>query len=275
MASEEDAPTKAIYQYDGALRTLETSVISVDSVSQLADTDKALFKQIEPDEFLVQTAETIFYAQGGGQPFDAGRMEKTIQNGASRCVFEVKAVRHATGSRILHLGRFINDKDTFQNGDTVRQSIDGAKRDLHSRLHTGGHILGLAVRRLASSLPGITELKAQHYPDSAFVEFQGLIEGKHKEAIQKQVDQIVSEKLPVKVHWWDEATAKERCAFFPKEIGGNPHSDTIRVMDIEGAGAYPCGGTHVADTSAVGKVNLRRISRQKGITKISYSVEGP
>lgn len=252
---------------------METAVVSVESISQIIDADRALFKQIEPDEFLVQTAETIFYAQGGGQPFDTGRMEKTLQNGASRCVFEVRAVRHATGSRILHLGRFkTGDKDIFQNGDTVKQSIDGEKRDLHSRLHTGGHILGLAVRRLASSLPGITELKAQHYPDSAFVEFQGLIEGKHKEAIQKQVDQIVNEKLPVKVHWWDEATAKERCTFFPEGLGGNPQSDTIRVMDIEGAGAYPCGGTHVTDTSAVGKVNVRRISRQKGITKISYSV---
>lgn len=196
---------------------------------------------------------------------------ETIGNPAA--TFKVRSVRNASHGRILHLGTFETENHTLKEGDVVRQSIDGNKRDMHSRLHTAGHILGLAVRQLSSSIPGITELKAQHYPDAAFVEFRGLIDGKHKDAIQKKANELVKEKRPVHVHWWDKNTARDRCAFFPEEVGGNLQSDDIRVMDIEGVGAYPCGGTHVSNTSAVGNVQVRKIKRQNGITKISYSVE--
>jgi Ser-tRNA(Ala) deacylase AlaX len=89
-------------------------------------------------------------------------------------VFEVSSVRNASEGRILHLGKFTTPGSTFHENDSVHQAIDGVKRELNSRIHTGGHIVGLAVRHLSESIPGVKELKAQHYPDSAFVEFQGL-----------------------------------------------------------------------------------------------------
>ena len=46
----------------------------------------------------------------------------------------------------------------------------------------------------------------------------------------------------------------------------------VRVVDIVGAGAYPCGGTHVPDTSYVGEMTVKNIKRQKGVSKISYAV---
>lgn len=268
---ESAGPTKAVFQYDEPLRTLVTSALSVEPISHLDDSHRALFKQLEEEDLVIQTKETIFYAQSGGQPFDTGYMKKTADDATSDCVFQVKAVRNAGGGKILHLGRFEDGKGQIQNGDVVTQVIDGDKRYLHSRLHTAGHILGMAVRHIAQINQGVTELKAQHYPDSAFVEFQGLIDGKHKDAIQQEVDQIVKARYPVHVHWWDRDTARQRCAFFP-EVAGISHNNTVRVMEIESVGAYPCGGTHVSDTGAVGKVQVRRITRQKGITKISYSV---
>ena len=152
------------------------------------------------------------------------------------------------------------------------QEIDGEKRDLHSRIHDGGHILSLAVRHLRSAIPDVTELKASHYPDAAFVEFKGLIDGKHKDAIQAKCDEFVNAGLPVEVRWWDEKELREKCAFVPEVVHAGDKGGLIRAVDIVGAGAYPCGGTHVEDTSLVGKVNVRKISRSKGISKISYSV---
>jgi len=50
---------------------------------------------------------------------------------------------------------------------------------------------GLAVRQLADLIPNITEVKAQHYPNAAFVEFQGVIDEIHKSAIENKVDDLV------------------------------------------------------------------------------------
>jgi len=37
----------------------------------------------------------------------------------------------------------------------------------------------------------VTELKAQHYPEAAFVEFRGFIDGKRKAAIETQSNDLV------------------------------------------------------------------------------------
>jgi Ser-tRNA(Ala) deacylase AlaX len=246
----------------------------------------------------VVTAETLFYAQGGGQPSDTGIMHSASQGqdpdstgNEKTSSFSVQAVRHSVSSPgvILHLGRFEPDAyQTFTVGQTINQSIDGEKRHLNSRIHTGGHIVGLAVRHLSrgsgehSAVPDlaqVTELKAQHYPNAAFVEFRGLIDGKQKDAIQAQCDAFVSQALPIKVYWWNETELREKCAIVPENIavpvvpdGNDGELGLVRAVDIEGAGAYPCGGTHVADTSVVGKVEVRKISRSKGISKVSYQI---
>jgi Ser-tRNA(Ala) deacylase AlaX len=238
----------------------------VQPITALSEADRALFKNASEDAHAVITTETIFYAQGGGQPSDSGTMSS--DSGAS---FEVSSVRNASGGRIIHVGKFTTPGSIFSENQGVHQAIDGVKRDLNSRIHTGGHIVGLAVRHLSESIPGITELKAQHYPDSAFVEFQGLIDGKHKEAIEIKANDFVRQALPVKVYWWSVDELKEKCAVVPTNVI-IPEGELVRAVDIEGAGAYPCGGTHVPDSSVVGKVQIKKISRQKGISKVSYII---
>ena len=259
----------------------------------LPETDRILFKQVtnDPEHYIVVTTETIFYAQGGGQPSDTGVMRSDEHNSTGSTSFSVQAVRHTSSGQIIHLGRFEENKSqTFAIGTHVQQSVDGDRRRLNSRIHTAGHIVGLAVRHLSSTnasgssplvveLGSVTELKAQHYPEASFVDFRGLIDGKHKEAIQAQCDEFVKQALPIKVYWWSETELREKCAMVPDNVAIPVASITddgaalIRAVDIEGAGAYPCGGTHVTDTSLVGKVEVRKISRSKGISKVSYSVK--
>ena len=129
--------------------------------------------------------------------------------------------------------------------------------------------MGLAVRHLA--IPDPSELKAHHYPDLAFVDFQGLIQSLQKDAIEAKANEFVSRDLPVKVHWWPESELREKCAVVPAAVV-IPKGELVRAVDIEGAGAYPCGGTHVSSTSRVGKITLKKISRSKGTSKLSYSI---
>ncbi|KAH8722833.1 ATP binding/alanine-tRNA ligase [Phaeosphaeriaceae sp. PMI808] len=261
----------ALYQQDETLRKHTTQIISVQPVTALSETNRPLFKNAdESKDFVVITTETIFYAQGGGQPSDTGKM--TLSSSSSDSTFDVTSVRNGTNGQIIHLGSFSpSSSSPFQSGDSVEQAMDSEKRLMNSRIHTGSHVVGLAVRYLSSSIPDVTELKAQHYLDLAFVDFKGSIDGKHKEAIQAQADEYISQALPVQVHFWNEAELRGKCAVVPEAVA-ILEGELVRAVDIVGAGAYPCGGTHVADTEKVGKVAIKRISRSKGNSKVSYVV---
>ncbi|KAL1969212.1 hypothetical protein VTN77DRAFT_466 [Rasamsonia byssochlamydoides] len=264
--------TIARYQTDASLRELVTRVISCQPLSTLAENERALFKTAPDDDYVVATSETIFHPQGGGQPSDTGTM-KSDNN--KEITFEVKMARKLSNGQILHAGSFISqadDKQIFSEGETVVQAVDNDKRDYHSRLHTAGHLIGLAVRQLADSIPNVSELKANHAPGSSFVEFQGLIGGEHKDAIQQKVTDMVMQSLPVNVCWWDERKVRECCTGVPDAVTV-PDDGLMRVVEVQGVGAYPCGGTHLPTTYDIGEVVVRKISRQKGISKISYEVK--
>ncbi|OCT51559.1 hypothetical protein CLCR_08952 [Cladophialophora carrionii] len=276
--------TVLAYQTNAKLYTLSTLVQAVTPFPQLAEASQQVFKTASPtdQDSVVVTQETIFHPQGGGQPSDVG----VITSPSSGARFTVSAVRHdaLNDGVVLHLGRFADvststtTKPSFTPGDTVTQAIDVDKRTLYSRLHTAGHVLGAAVRHLLEhEIPGFDELKASHFPDSAACEFQGLIEGKWKEGIQNKVTEYVERAMPVQIEFWDEDDFRRGGLERLIPRGGDTNVDVargekFRVVRIVGAEVYPCGGTHVDTTDLCGKVGVRKISRQKGTSRVSYNV---
>ena len=192
--------------------------------------------------------------------------------------FTVTAVRTdvVTNGQVLHLGHFTTTSH-FTPGTTVTQTLDVEKRQLYSRLHTAGHVLGSAVRHLVeSSIPGFDELKASHFPSSASCEFKGSIEGKWKEPIQARVDEYVEKDMPVEIEWWTEQDFKDNGMerLVPDKGFLAPGEEKFRVVRIRGAEVYPCGGTHVHGTKGCGKTTVKKISRSKGVSRVSYTVDG-
>lgn len=280
--------TYLAFQRNAHLHTLQTAVTAVRSYVSLEESNKALFKgavkegdaEAEARHHVVVTEQTVFHPQGGGQPSDEGTMESSTGGGSVR--FSVSAVRMSAASEgeVLHFGQFLPGNESakegtfFQPGETVTQTIDAEKRLLYSRYHTAGHVLGAAVRRLLEAeVPGFDELKASHFPATAACEFAGLIEGKWKEAIQQRVDAYVAADLPVEIGWWDEADFRARGLerLIPDRAAmGMAAGEKFRVVDIVGAEVYPCGGTHVDSTKLCGQTNVRKISRARGNSRVSY-----
>lgn len=246
-------------------------------MASLEEANKALFKQATDDDHVVVTEQTIFHPQGGGQPSDVGSMQSGSGSGSgSGATFNVSAVRMSVAAEgeVLHFGRFENPSAPFQPGETVTQAIDSDKRLLYSRYHTAGHVLGSAVRHLLEDkVENFDELKASHFPDSAACEFAGLIEGKWKDEIQKRLNDYIQRDMPVEVDWWDEADFKanglERLIPDRKAMGMTD-DEKFRVVKIVGAEVYPCGGTHVDSTKLCGQTNVKKISRAKGNSRVSY-----
>ncbi|EXJ58577.1 alanyl-tRNA synthetase [Cladophialophora yegresii CBS 114405] len=268
--------TVLAYQTNAKLYTLSTLVQAITPFPQLPESSQQVFKTATPsptdEDSVVVTRETIFHPQGGGQPSDVGLITSSTSDGAK---FTVSAVRHdvAHDGVVLHLGRFASPTP-FTVGDTVTQSIDVDKRVLYSRLHTAGHVLGAAVRHLLErEIPGFDELKASHFPDSAACEFRGLIGGQWKEGIQQRVNEYVNRAMPVRIEFWDEDDFRREGLerLIPTDVDV-ARGEKYRVVRIVGAEVYPCGGTHVETTDLCGKVGVRKISRQKGTSRVSYNV---
>jgi Ser-tRNA(Ala) deacylase AlaX len=253
--------------------TLKTIVTAVQPFTALEEANRALFKQGTDTDHVVITESTIFHPQGGGQPSDEGTM---TSEGTDRALeFTVLAARMdaVNDGQVLHLGNFSDPKDMFAAGSTISQTLDSEKRHLYSRLHTAGHVLGSAVRHLLEKeVPGFDELKASHFPDSAACEFAGLIDGKHKTSIQSKVDQYIEENHAVSIEFWEyEEFARQGVHAPDKSMA--PEGEKFRVVRIEGCEVYPCGGTHVPTTKECGKTTVKKISRSKGTSRVSYTVE--
>ncbi|KAJ5123830.1 uncharacterized protein N7515_007655 [Penicillium bovifimosum] len=257
------------FQHDASLNTLETIVTAVLPFDAIGDT-KQLFKDATEEHHVIITEKTIFHPQGGGQPSDVGVLK------SKSGTFTVSAVRMDPNGQVLHLGLFDGDSaSSFKEGETVEQAIDVEKRLLYSRLHTAGHVLGAAVRHLLEKeVENFDELKASHFPDSAACEFQGSIDGKWKEPIQKRLDEYVAAKMPVQIEWWDEEDFRSRgLERLIPDRSLVPAGEKSRVVNIIGAEVYPCGGTHVDTTDLCGPVTVKKVARKQGNSRVSYVVK--
>ncbi|GJD02575.1 alanyl-tRNA synthetase [Colletotrichum higginsianum] len=281
------ARTYLAFQHNAKLHALKTVVTAVRPFADLEEPNRQLFKDGGDHDHVVVTEQTIFHPQGGGQPSDVGAM--TAPSGASFAVASVRmdAVREG---QVLHFGRFATTTTTttsstskdatttaarFAPGDEVDQAIDAEKRLLYSRLHTAGHVLGAAVRHLLEGeVEGFDELKASHFPDAASCEFQGLIDGAWKAPIQARLDEYIAAAMPVRVDFWDEDDFRRRgLERLIPDRSLAPPGGKFRVVEVVGAEVYPCGGTHVDSTDLCGETVVKKISRSKGRSKVSYALK--
>ena len=132
----------------------------------------------------------------------------------------------------------------------VSMAVDGEIRRLHSRLHSAGHIIGFVGDEL-----GWHATKGNHFPGESRVVFEpenpDAIQLIAPEELQTQVNALISRKLQRRI----------------TEIDG------LRYVTWGDLRAYPCGGTHVANTEEIGKVTISKIKMKKDQISVSYSLE--
>lgn len=202
---------------------------------------------------------TIFYPQGGGQPFDQG----VIESEASR--FVVEQVRWRD-EEVAHIGRF--EGVEFSVGDRVRCVVDRARRTLHTRLHSAGHLVDMAVDRLGYGWkPG----KGYHFPDGPYVEYAGEL-GVDKEvaraAIETNANELVAAGAATRIALMTRDELASIVRFVPDYV---PADRPSRVV-FYGSFGVPCGGTHVAHLSDVGRITVRKLKAGGGTIRVSYGL---
>ncbi|KAG7438245.1 Alanine--tRNA ligase [Fusarium oxysporum f. sp. raphani] len=205
-----------------------TTVLASIPFAHWDDAIKKMFKDASDGFCLVITNSTIFYAKGGSQPNDTGTMKSRDQ----ASIFTVTSVQKLPSRTIMHLGIYTGVP--FEEQMLVTQEINKDARKLHSQIHDAGHILASAVRRLG--IPGLREVKAQHYPGSAFIDFQGVIQSDKKEEIKRLANEIVDDDRSITVHWWPREELKVKSWIMPEDCDGK--DGLIRAVEIDDEGAY-------------------------------------
>lgn len=215
----------------------------------------------ENSKTIVVLDATIFYSQGGGQPYDMG----VIESGMGK--FLVEDTRFTDGI-VKHIGHF--ESGGFAAGEEVKLSVDAARRVLHGRLHSAGHVVDMAVAAL--ELPW-TPGKGFHFPQGPYVEYAGSLDGLDKEKVKTDLETLckkfIGEDIITKIIF----PAPEEMVHI---MGRNPAAivpdgKSPRVV-MFGSFGVPCGGTHVKNLGEIGAVTIRKIKSEGPNIRVGYDV---
>lgn len=161
-------------------------------------------------------------------------------------------------------------------GTSVTYAVDEAKRQLHNRLHSAGHVLDLVLFDVLGYGGDLRVGKAYHFPQGPSVEYEGKIpslksDPKLKAELMKKMEEACTELI--------KKDAKVFITFDPSEeflADGQPNDKAMRWMSVEGFDRkIPCGGTHVASLREIGSIKVRKIETKESsnLTRIGYQVD--
>ena len=241
---------------EGPLKRLMTEKLYlVDTTIRSFD---ALVVAVEQDR--VELDRTAFYVTGGGQPHDTGVLTWPCGEG------EVEDVRSVDG-RVWHQ----LSGDIPDIGVSVTGAINQERRHRMMRTHTAMHILcGVMWQRWQKvvtggnmdALSGRMDFELDQFPEGFIQDIENLC------------NQEIAADRPVEVSFIPRSDAVLDRDLIRTKVNLIPDSvENIRVVDIVGLDKQADGGTHVASTGAVGRIEITKTeSKGRGFKRVRFVV---
>jgi misacylated tRNA(Ala) deacylase len=228
--------TERLYCDDAYAKTAEAKVLAVNELGGIV------------------LDRTVFYAAAGGQPGDLGSIEIDGLGNISIAA----AVYDADKSTIVHVPAApLTILPSV--GATARVSLDWANRHKLMRMHTGLHLL--------CSLVKFPVTGGQIGVDDGRLDFDiADADAIDKDNLTEQLNALIDGGHAVTEQWITDA-----------ELDANPGlvrtmsvkppmgSGRVRLVLIGADGAIdrqPCGGTHVRNTSEIGRLMVTKIEKK-------------
>jgi misacylated tRNA(Ala) deacylase len=200
------------------------------------------------DERGVTLDRTVFYATGGGQPGDTG----VLRHGGVE-VRLAEAVKGDGPDTVIHVPE--PGAELPAVGSTVEVEIDWDRRFAHMRMHTCLHLLCAVV-------PGAVT-GGQIGADRSRLDFNVPSASLDKDELTTGLNRLIEGDHPVSYRWIDDAEL-EANPDLVRTMSVKPPtgSGQVRLVEIEGVDLQPCGGTHVARTGEIGRVEVVKIENK-------------
>jgi alanyl-tRNA synthetase len=203
----------------------------------------------EGDEVEIVLDATPFYAEGGGQQADWGRI--TINAPGHEAELEVLDVQSPLPGLVAHTVRVVRGE--LRPGDPALAAVDITRRAAVSRSHSATHLLHAALRR---SL-GDTAAQAGSLNAPGRLRFDFTTPAAVPTSVLADIEDEINEVLlrDLEVRWFvtdqDEARRLGAIAMF-----GEKYGDQVRIVEIGDYSRELCGGTHVPRSAVIGLVKL-------------------
>jgi alanyl-tRNA synthetase len=200
----------------------------------------------EGDDVEIILNRTPFYAEGGGQLADGGRI--TLSSGA---VIEIDDVQSPVPGVSVHRGRVING--TVEVGADALAEIDSERRSAISRAHTATHMVHKAFREVLGETA--TQAGSENSPGRFRFDFPatGAVSASVLDDVESRVNTLLLDNLEVTAESMSQAKAKEIGAM---ALFGEKYGDVVRVVSVGDWARELCGGTHVSRSGQLGVVKL-------------------
>ena len=189
---------------------------------------------------------TPFYAEGGGQLADGGRI--TLANGA---VVEIDDVQTPVPGVFVHRGRVLSG--SLESGSKGQAAIDVERRDAISRAHTATHMVHKAFRELLGETA--TQAGSENSPGRFRFDFPatGAVPASVLNDVESRVNTLLLDNLEVSAEVMSQEAAKKIGAM---ALFGEKYGDQVRVVSVGDWARELCGGTHVSRSGQLGVVKL-------------------
>jgi misacylated tRNA(Ala) deacylase len=219
--------TEELFRQDSYLRSCEATVVEVD--------DRG-----------VRLDRTVFYPTGGGQPGDTGTL--SLADGRV-----AKVTDTIKGEGVVHV--LAPDAPRPTVGDKVTASVDWDRRYRHMRMHTALHVMSAVIK---GNVTG-----GQVNADKSRLDFNLEGEVPTKEFVTEEMAKLIGRDAPVAAQWITDAELAARPELV-KTMSVRPPSGAgrVRLLSIEGVDLQACGGTHVARTSEIGRVECVKVENK-------------
>ncbi len=192
---------------------------------------------------------TVFYATGGGQPGDSGTLIRA--DGSEMTI--ATAVYGEDKTEIVHVP---SEGSTLPApGETVTLRLQWEQRFARMRIHTALHLL-------TTTLP---------YPvtGGSIGDGEGRLDfdipdaGLDKDALTDDLNARIARNAAVTFRWITDEELEANPGLV-KTMSVKPPMGTgrVRLVEIEGLDLQPCGGTHVNNTSEIGRIVITAIEKK-------------
>jgi misacylated tRNA(Ala) deacylase len=217
--------TEELFLTDSYIREFDARVVKLDGREVILD-------------------RTAFYPGGGGQPPDKGSL------GIGPIEAMVVDVRREGGGIVHVMDRPI--PDTVQE---LKAELDWGRRFAHMQYHTALHVLsGVIWRNFDARVTG-----GQMRADRARMDFS--FPGEWTVDIVGEIERLtngaLAEERPVRVYELEREKALENPDLIRTQVNLVPERvRRIRIVEIQGLDTQADGGTHVANTREVGRMEI-------------------
>ncbi len=228
--------TELLFQTDGYLKDFD-----------------AIVTNIHAEQHAVELNQTAFYPGGGGQPSDHGSLDGGNVVGARR-----------SGEAVLH----VLEGNLPAAGAAVHGAIDWDRRYKLMRTHTAMHVLcGVVFRDYGALVTGGDMEPLKGRMDFEFQRLQKDLVSLIEAAVNREIEarrQVRVAILPREAALQIPDLIRTKISLLPADI------QQIRTVEIVGLDLQADGGTHVRNTSEIGRIRVTDYKSKGAINKRIY-----